>query len=142
MYLTYDEYLDMGGADNLDEQEFEDIEFEARSYIDWYTFDRLTKETELSPRVKQCMYHIIKLIRDKMLALDNSGLNSSNNKCGNYQILSQSNDDVSVSYNVMSTKDALDMIKDDVDKNIRRYLQGVTNSLGRKLLYRGIYPDE
>lgn len=142
MYLTYDEYLDMGGDDNLDEQEFEDIEFEARAYVDWYTFDRLAKETELPPKVKQCMFHIIKLIRDKLLVLNNSGINSSNNSDANYQILSQSNDDVSVSYNVMSAKDALDMMKDDIDKNIRRYLQGITNSLGRKLLYRGIYPDE
>ena len=30
----------------------------------------------------------------------------------------------------------------DVDKTIEMQLAGVTNNLGRKLLYRGLYPNE
>ena len=63
MYLTYEEYVEMGGT--LDEATFNEYEFEARGLVDWYTFDRLKKETELSPEVKQCMYMLIKYITDK-----------------------------------------------------------------------------
>ena len=36
MYLTYNEYREYGGT--LDETAFADINFEAESYVDWYTF--------------------------------------------------------------------------------------------------------
>lgn len=29
-----------------------------------------------------------------------------------------------------------------MEDTVQKYLQGVTNSLGRKVLYRGIYPNE
>ena len=140
MYLTYEEYTDEYGG-TLDETTFNDLEFEAESYVDWYTFNRLQNEPEIPERVKKCMNHIIKLLQAQMGLMDNS---SSADAQGSITgtIASQSNDGVSISYNVLSAKDAIELAKSDVDKGIKRYLQGVTNSLGRKLLYRGIYPDE
>lgn len=142
MYLTFEEYLEMGGT--LDETIFSDIAYEADSYVDWYTFNRLWNEEEIPERVKKCIYHIIGLIQKEMdLNLDDtSAADSGTEKTGTGQIASQSNDGVSISYNIISAKDAIEMARKDVDNTIKRYLQGVTNSLGRKLLYRGIYPDE
>ena len=57
-------------------------------------------------------------------------------------VASQSNDGVSISYNTLSAKDLLQSSEQDVMTCIKRYLQGVTNNLGRKLLYRGFYPGE
>lgn len=142
MYLTYDEYLELGGNEDLDEMAFGDLEFEARSYIDWYTFNRLEKETEIPDKVKRCMYHIIKLIQMKLNYMNDGTEDGALTGTSATQISSQSNDGVSISYNVITANEALQLAKTDIDKSIKRYLQGVTNSLGRKLLYRGVYPDE
>ena len=42
MYLTYSEYQALGGG--LPEQEFNNLELKAETLINWYTFNRLTKE--------------------------------------------------------------------------------------------------
>lgn len=144
MYLTYDEYLDYGGT--LDETAFNDIELDAEGYVDWYTFNRLQDEDEnnIPERVKKCMYQIIKLIQRTMGYDDagNTGSTASGTDESDKGVLRQSNDGVSISYNILSAKDAIELAKKDIDNSINRYLQGVRNSLGRKLLYRGIYPDE
>ena len=62
-------------------------------------------------------------------------------------IQSQSNDGVSISYNVLSASELFNALAtktkgSEVDQIIQRYLQGIKNSLGRKLLYRGFYPGE
>lgn len=142
MYLTYADYTEMGGT--LDESAFHDLEFEAETYIDWVTFNRLQNEDEemIPDRVKQCMYHLIKLIAQQMFILNPDDATTESTGITGAGIASQSNDGVSISYNVLSARDALELSKADVDKTIHRYLQGVTNSLGRKLLYRGLYPNE
>ena len=142
MYLSFDEYQDMGGT--LDETAFNDIEFEAETYIDWYTFNRLWGQEEYPPRLKRCVYHIIRLIALKMNLMGQpitteQQISSANNSP---QIASMSNDGVSISYNIVSAHDALELTKKEVDKTIEQQLAGVTNNLGRKLLYRGIYPNE
>lgn len=142
MYLTFDEYLEMGGT-ILDETIFSDMAYEADSYIDWYTFNRLWNEEEIPERVKKCIYHIIGLMQKEMDLNSNTAVAAlTNEMTGTGQVASQSNDGVSISYNIISAKDAIEMARKDIDNTIKRYLQGVTNSLGRKLLYRGIYPDE
>jgi hypothetical protein len=138
MYLTYSEYQDMGGT--LDETTFNNMEFEARSYVDYVTFNRLQNEEELPQAVKQCMYYLITLVTDKLNAL--TGTDISGTSSGGAVISSQSNDGVSVSYNVMAAKDILDSNTKEINNTINRYLQGVVNSLGQKVLYRGLYPGE
>lgn len=140
MYLTYAEYQEYGGT--LDETAFNDIEFEAESYVNWYTFDRLCDEDEIPERVKKCMYQIIKLIQKQLELMNTPITNSEDESESSAQVASEANDGVSVAYNVISANEALELAKKDVENSIKRYLQGVTNSLGRKLLYRGIYPDE
>ena len=139
MYLTYSEYQTMGGT--LTEDAFNRYEFRAETIIDWYTFNRLHGETEIPERVQKCMFMLIDLLlaQDKAMGGDGSG---SSGGGGASQIASQSNDGVSVSYSIMSTDDLIKYRQKELDEIVQRTLQGVMNSLGRKLLYRGLYPGE
>ena len=139
MYLLYSEYVNMGGT--LDEAHFNELEFLAEAKVDWYTFNRLQNETELPDRLKRCMYALINLIykvqQASMLGDDGSGDSSIN-----AAVASQSNDGVSVSYNVVSAQQAVELSEKEIKDIIEQGLQGVMNSLGRKVLYRGLYPGE
>ena len=139
MYLTYDEYTEYGGT--LDETAFEQFEFEARSVIDWWTFDRLQKETEYPEAVKRCMFKLIGLINNKQKAMvvDIQPADGSSVQAG---IASESNDGVSTTYNTLSAKEAVDTMSKEFETTVAMYLSGIRNSLGHKLLYRGIYPNE
>lgn len=139
MYLTYLEYKAYGGT--LDETTFNDIEFEAQSIVDWYTFNRLQKEDTLPEAVKRCVYKIMQYIQAQSSVNGLSDPNSSADGIG-AGIASQSNDGVSVSYNVLSAQAVMNNSNAQIEQTIRQYLSSVTNSLGRKVLYRGVYPDE
>lgn len=138
MYLTYNEYISYGGTE--EETAFNQLEFEARAIIDWWTFNRLQNETDYPEAVKRCMFHLIKLIQDRQKAMmvDLQSVDGTV-KAG---IASESNDGVSTSYNTLSAKDAADTIKDELKTTVQMYLNGVKNSLGHRVLYRGIYPNE
>lgn len=140
MYLTYDEYIQMGG-EALEDTAYENLEFEARTQIDWWTFGRLKNEAEQSEAVKRCMYKLIELLdkQQKVLmvdAVDEDG----NIKAG--LMAHQSNDGVSSTYNVITGNMAVRVLKSQLDNTIKMYLQDVRDSLGRKVLYRGLYPNE
>lgn len=138
MYLTYADYVLYGGT--LDETTFQQLEFEARAVIDWWTFNRLQNEETYPEAVKRCDYHLIQLIEAKQQAMATDGQASNNAvKAG---IISESNDGVSASYNTLSAKEAVDTMKTEIASTIQMYLNGVKNSLGHKVLYRGIYPNE
>ena len=138
-YLTYEEYQSYGGS--LDETTFSDLAFEAQAKINWVTFNRLKDMEEIPEAVKRLMYRLISLIEAKRSATSpvDSGDSESAITAG---IASQSNDGVSISYNVLSARDVLDQYDKDVKAYINQYLQDVTNDLGRKVLYRGLYPGE
>lgn len=63
-YLTYEEYLELGGE--LAENAFNELERAAQHYIDYYTFDRIPIFAELNVEipqvVKDVMYEFIKRI--------------------------------------------------------------------------------
>lgn len=144
MYLTYDEYQAYGGT--LDETTFEDFEFEASTIIDWYTFNRLKDEEEIPEAVKKCMYRLINIAKLKADAM-NLGLQTSSESTYTPAVQSQSNDGVSISYNVLGASELFNALQaktkgGEVDQIIQRYLQGIVNSLGQKVLYRGFYPGE
>lgn len=139
MYLTYAEYQNMGGT--LDETTFNDLEFEARCKIDWWTFNRLKNEASYPEEVQRCMYKLIQLIQQQQQASVLSG-DDSGSSMGTAGIASMSNDGVSESYNVMSASEAAKLASSQMDSCIRQYLGDVKNSLGRKVLYRGLYPGE
>lgn len=138
MYLTYQEYQNMGGT--LDETAFNDFEFEAEALVNWYTFNRLKNDTTFPEELKRLMKYLIGLAQQKaeLLGASGSGSETSASKA----IASQSNDGVSVSYNVLSAKDLFDSVKNDGVMAIKQYLQGVMNEAGHLLLYRGVYPNE
>ena len=140
-YLTFEEYSEAGGT--LDETEFNYLAYEAESHIDWYTFNRLHNTTNIPEAVKRCEFYLIGLIQERLTALGVSIPNTDGVAVkGKTGIMSQSNDGVSTSYSVMSAKEVADSMKSEMGATIKRYLQGVTNELGRKLLYRGLYPNE
>lgn len=139
MYLTYDDYVNMGGA-NIEETAFQQMEFEARSIIDWWTFNRLQQESQYPEAVQRCMFKLIQLLDTKQKALVVDAQSTDGVvKAG---IASESNDGVSTSYNTLSAREAIDTMKNEIESTIRMYLGSVRNSLGQKVLYRGIYPNE
>jgi hypothetical protein len=153
MYLEYSDYQNMGGT--LDETTFNTFEYEAETIVNWYTFNRLKGETEYPEELARCMYRLIylaKLEADALLlgsqtttTVDGEG-NVTSVTTGAY-IQSQSNDGVSVRYNSVDASDIFNRLsKNDKDNplmnTVFRYLQGVRNSLGKRLTYRGLYPDE
>lgn len=140
MYLTYDEYLAFGGT--VEETAFDNLEFEARTVIDWWTYNRLQNDEEYPEAVKRCMFKLINLIIAKQqaqLLKNNGAVNPDFTESG---IVQQSNDGVSTTYNIMSASEIIAQSGEDVKSTIRMYLQNVRNSLGRKVLYRGLYPGE
>lgn len=140
MYLTFDEYLTFGGT--LEETAFDDLEFEARTVVDWWTYNRLQNDTEYPEAVKRCMYKLITMIKQKQDAQVLDGPNSAVTSSGRAGIMQESNDGVSTMYNVLSASEIVNQSQDEIKATIRMYLQNVRNSLGQKVLYRGLYPNE
>ena len=153
MYLTYADYQNMGGT--LDETTFNEFEFEAETVVNWYTFNRLKNETEYPPELSRCMYALIKLAKLKADAMmvgaqttttvDEEGHTTT--VVTSPVIQSQSNDGVSIGYNIVSATDVFKSLSitekgGEIETLVQRYLQGVVNSLGHRLLYRGLYPNE
>jgi hypothetical protein len=136
MYLTYDEYLSMGGT--LDEVNFTRFEFQAEAEINYVTFSRLRGDKTFPEEVKRLTHYLVELMEKKASAFSLG----KGNDASNAYITSQSNDGVSISYNGLSPKDLIELCKTDFLTAIRSYLDGVTNEAGRKLLYRGVYPGE
>ena len=139
MYLTYEEYQNMGGT--ADETTFNDLEFEARCKVDYWTFNRLKNDETYPEELQRCMFKLINLIQQQQQATALSGDATSTGSAA-AGITSMSNDGVSESYNVMSASQAADVISKQLDECIQQYLADVKNSLGRKVLYRGLYPGE
>jgi len=139
MYLTYEEYQAMGGT--LDAASYDNYEFEAEALVNWYTFNRLSQDTQIPSQVKRLMKYLIDTAKQQNDLLGQSSGGSSSEGIV-AAIASQSNDGVSISYNVLSAKDLMESLKLSEKTTIEMYLQGVMNEAGRKLLYRGLYPGE
>lgn len=141
IYLTYDEYTDFGGQ--LDLQSFNAYRYLAQSTIDRYTFSRLHKVefSELPERtqfaIKQCVMRLINVLMTK----DNS-LGLTNEDTSNPTIYSQSNDGVSVTYNVLTARETVEQSNYAIQNAITTMLDDCRLPDGRRLLYRGLYPDE
>ena len=152
MYLTYEEYQNYGGT--LDETAFNDFEFEAECLINWYTFNRLKNDTEFPEEVKRCTYKLIQLAKMKADALilgnqqtitttEVDGVVTKTTTETTAPIASQSNDGVSISYNTISAAEIFNKLNNTNNaslfyEQIKMYLNGVVNSLGQHVLYRGL----
>ena len=143
-YLTFSEYSEMDGT-ITDEALFNSLAFDAQAYIDWYTFNRLWKEEwrteEIMERVKICMFQLIKLLNVKSSVIT-PDVSSTGGINVNAQLMSQANDGVSATYAVLSGNALYEKTKEEIDDCIKRYLNGLMNSMGRQILYRGLYPNE
>lgn len=153
MYITYEQYKNYGGT--LDEATFNEYEFEARSWVNWYTFNRLVNDDVIeNENITRCMYKLINLaeLKAKALSLGSQTTaitvgDKTTTITQSAPIRSQSNDGVSISYNNLSASDIFDKLKttekgNEIENTIQQYLQGVKNSLGRLVLYRGLYSNE
>ena len=140
MYLTFEEYQENGGT--LSATTFNNFEYEAEALINYRTFNRLKNVESVPDEVKRLTRYLIDLAQKKAdsLSLGNAGDTTTSN-AGSY-IKSQSNDGVSITYGGMSSTDLYKVCSAEANQAIDRYLAGVTDSLGRKLLYRGLYPGE
>lgn len=148
MYLTYDEYTEYGGT--LDETAFRDLEYDAESTINWYTFNRLKRpewsSALRSEDLKRCVYQLIryKQMEDELLSASTGGASYGVGWTKEAGITKESNDGVTTSYNTLSSGELMAKFSGAKTKEdlIDRYLNGVLNDLGHSLLYRGIYPGE
>lgn len=148
MYLSYEEYQEYGGT--LDETAFNDLEFDAESTVNWYTFNRLKRpewEKALeSEELKRCMYQLIRLkqMEDALIGASVGGVGAGVGWTKEAGITQESNDGVSTSYNTLSSGELMAFLNGTKTKKdmVDQYLSSIVNDLGRKLLYRGVYPGE
>lgn len=148
MYLNFEEYQEMGGT--LSEAEFRDLEYDAESTVNWYTFNRLKRpewaSVLSSEDLKRCMYQLIRYrqMEIELLASSNGGAGWGVGWTKEPGITQQSNDGVSTSYNVLSSGELLAQFNGAKTKEdlVKRYMNGIINDLGRNILYRGLYPGE
>jgi len=127
-YLTYQEYLDLGGS-QIEELPFNLLEFEARRQIDIKTFNRLKECDEIPQEVKLCDN---KLINSIMKYAENKLKVESND------IKSENTDGYSISKITPDMiKDIIESHKSDIDDIIRTYLLGVVVN-GEHVMYCGV----
>lgn len=131
MYLTFEEYQSMGGT--LNETAYNTISIQVDAIIDYKSFNRLQKETYIGLDVKNCAFALTNLVNTKLNLFDSTQTK---------EIASQSNDGVSISYNVLSATDMMSRYNFEVNTIIQMYLHNTTNKLGQRILYRGLYPNE
>lgn len=148
MYLDYDTYVEYGGT--LDETTFYDLEFDAESTVNWYTFNRLKrdewKKVLDSIELKRCMYQLIryKQMENELLSSSTGGAGFGVGWTKEAGITRESNDGVTTTYNTLSSGELMAHFNGAKSKEdiMYRYLNGILNELGQNLLYRGIYPGE
>lgn len=123
-YLTYTEYVSMGGT--LAVAPFNLLEFEARKRIDERTFNRLHETETIPQEVKLCEFQMI------------NSLNTYSASQINKNVASETTDGYSVTY-VGGTQMA-ELVKSksaELDDIIRTYLTGVIVN-DEHVLYLGI----
>lgn len=125
-YLTFLEYLDLGGT--LKQTPFNLLEYEVRRIIDIRTFNRL-KELETIPQeVKMCEYKMINSVNNYI-----ESINSASNG-----VSSENIDGYSVSYtNAAQISDIVKSKNDELNDIVRNYLLEVIVN-GEHILYCGV----
>ena len=114
MYLTYDEYREMGGS--VTEAAFSRWEYKARKRIEEATFRRLDGVTEVPEAVRRLMFELIALAEEEA-------------RGGAVSYVS--NDGYSETYSVTGTEERTGSL-------IASYLAGEKTADGVPLLYCGV----
>lgn len=125
MYLTNNEYLDMGG--NIDDEDvFNRLESKARAHIDRVTFGRLVGESPVRDAVKNCMYDLISAVAaDEQLGASAYGRD----------VASMSNDGVSITFANGSNRKSAAARYNSI---VRMWLSNEVTACGLPLLYAGV----
>lgn len=122
VYLTYDEYTEMGG--NLTDAEFRTLEFKSRKRIDYLTDSRVQNMVTVPEAVKLCVFVLIGL--EKAIGAETQAETP--------VVTSFSTDGYSETYgNALSANDATKQMSNTV----KEYLYGEVDDTGIPLLYRG-----
>lgn len=127
-YLTYEEYIALGGT--LGIMPFNLLEFEARRRIDIRTQNRLKDSENIPQEVKMCVYALINSINEF------AGSTSSIASKGN--VASENTDGYSVSY--ITANQISDIVKSksaELEDIIRNYLVGVIVN-GQHIMFLGV----
>lgn len=121
MYLTYDEYMGMGGGALA--SAFPRLECKARAHIDRLTFGRLKHAESVSHAVKYCMFDLINAVE----AEESNGSIASGR-----EIASMSNDGVSVTFSTSGKATSR------YTAIVRGWLAMETDAYGLPLMYPGV----
>lgn len=125
-YLTYAEYIELGGT--LEETPFNVLEFEARKQINIRTQNRLVNEETQTDDVKLCVFHLIEKIK--------SYASASSSASGN--IASESTDGYSISYvNATQISEVIKSKNIELDDIIMNDLYGVIVN-NEHIIYNGV----
>lgn len=123
VYLSYDEYKELGGT--LPQSEFPLLEFKARKRIDYLTDSRVQNMAAVPMAVKMCMLSIMEV----------DSIAGAEAQAKKPVVTSFNTDGYSESYGkAMSVKDAAS----SMDDTIRTGLYGELDDYGVPLLYRGV----
>lgn len=130
MYLTYDEYLNMGGT--LESTAFNLKGYDAEKLIDRRTFNRIKKDKDfvIPMDLKICMFKLIDILQEREQFI--KGIDSQQ------VVASRSNDGVSVSYVTYNIEDKKKEFESKLKSSIEECLYGITTSKGIPLLNRGL----
>lgn len=127
MFLTFNDYSNMGGDMDLDE--FNRFEYKARAFINQTTHNRIRDETPVRECVQKAMFELIDLLKSKSAAEDS----------GSTGVSSKTNDGVSVTY---ASGESVDQYwKRKTNSVLVEYLADEVDSRGIPLLYGGVEYD-
>lgn len=124
MYLTFEEYQEMGGQQS--ESAYDRLEFKARMLIDEYTFGRLINAQVITEPVKRLMFELIGMLGNMDMSAEGYGGVAE----------SESNDGYSIKMAAGTVLSAADsMIQ--MGNMIETYLANEKTAAGIPLLYCG-----
>lgn len=129
-YLTYDEYVELGGT--ILETPFNLLEFKARKYVDKYTFGRLINLEEQTEEVKMCVFELVNSLNNYEI-ISNTSVEKANVKSENI-------DGYSVTYADNTTTSMAEVVKgkeEAIKDIIYTYLSNSALEDGTLYLYRG-----
>ena len=127
-YLTYEEYLELGGTIKS-VSPFELLEYNARTEVDLRTHNRLVGQENIPTKVKMCMFHLIELI---------NGYAKKSVEQKQSNVASESIDGYSITYlSPTQIKEIMTIKKSEIDDIMLTYMYGVVVN-NEAILYNGV----
>lgn len=127
MYLTLEQYEEMGGTAGMEDAVFERMEAKARAHINRLTFGRLIDTKSVPDAVQYCMYDLITAI----IADESTG-----GIAAGREVASMNNDGVSITF--AGTSGGARSVSARYAGIVRTWLAGETDASGIPLMYPGV----